>query len=140
MIGIVTIRDGNMAQIMKIPVDIGVWRENAGFKHVTKGVDAGRHVQRHSVTVGVHHESRVNGFVDPVSPSLEILKVEAQLVDWPVNVTENTVGRTSWPSSAGHQRIEFWEVTLWDWLSQVVETFQSTQIVAHTLSVESENS
>lgn len=77
----------------------------------------------------------MNGLVDTIAPSLQILQVEVQLIHRSVNILENGTGGTGGPSATGHQRIQLGEVTLRDRLAPIVEAFHPTQSVAQTLAI-----
>lgn len=135
MIGIVTVRDGDVTEIMKVSVYILVGREDAGLHDVTKHVHATELGQRHPLAAGVDVSARVNDLVDTIAPSLQVLKVEVQLIHGTVDIFENSAGGASGPGATGHQRIQLREVSLRDWLAPIVEALHSAQSVAQTLAI-----
>lgn len=135
MIRIVAVGDGDVTEIMKIAVDVGIGREDAGLHDVTQHVHAAELGQRHPLAAGVDVGTGVNGLVDAIAPPLQILQVEVELIHGTVDVFEYGTGGTSRPGTARHQRIQLGEVTLRDRLAPVVEPLHSTQSVAQTLAV-----
>lgn len=135
MIGIVAVRDGDVTEIVKVSVYILVGRENAGLHDVAKHVHATKLGQRHPLAAGVDVGAGVNRLVDAIAPSLQILKVEVQLIHRTIDVFENGAGGTGGPSATGHQRIQLGEVTLRDRLAPIVEALHSAQSVAQTLAI-----
>lgn len=135
MIGIMTVRDGDMTEIVKVPVDILIGRQDAGLHNITEHVHAAKLGQRHPLSSGVDVSAGVNGLVDAIAPSLQILKIEIELIHGTVDILEHGASRTSGPGATGHQRIQFREVTLWDRLAPIMEALHSAQSVAQTLAI-----
>lgn len=135
MIRIVAVRDSDVTEIVKVPVYILVGREDAGLHDVTKHIHAAKLGQRHPLAAGVDVRAGVNGLVDAIAPSLQVLKVEVQLIHRTVDILENSAGGAGGPSATGHQRIQLGEVTLRDRLAPIVETLYSAQSVAQTLAI-----
>lgn len=76
MIRIVAVRDGDVTEIVKVSVYVLVGREDAGLHDVTKHIYATKLGQRHPLAAGVDVGAGVNGLVDTIAPSFQILKVE----------------------------------------------------------------
>lgn len=76
MIGIMDVRNGDMTKVMKIAVKVLVWRQNASLHDVSKHVDPIFLGQWNSFAPRINYRSRVNRFVDTITPSFQILDVE----------------------------------------------------------------
>lgn len=77
----------------------------------------------------------MNGLVNAIAPSLQVLKVEVQLIDGTVDILEYGAGGTGWPSATRHQRVQLGEVTLRDRLAPIVKALHSAQSVAQTFNI-----
>jgi len=135
MIRIVAVRNGDMTEIVKIAVDIGIRWQDAGLHDVTQHIHAAELGQRHSLATGVDVSAGMNDLVDAIAPSLQILKIEVQLIHGAVDILEYGAGGTSWPAAARHQWIQLGEVSLRDRLAPIVEALHPTQSVAQTLAI-----
>lgn len=135
IIRIMTERNGNVTEIVKIPVAIRIGRQNAGLHNITEHVHAAKLGQRHPLASGVDVSAGVNGLVDAIAPSLQILKIEVELIHGTVDILEDGTGRTGRPGATGHQRIQLGEVTLRDRLAPIVKTLHPTQSVAQTFAI-----
>lgn len=135
MIRIVTVGDGDVTEIVKVSVYVLIGRENTGLHDVTQIVYAFELGQRHPLAAGADVRAGVNDLVDAIAPSLQVLKVEIQLVHWAIDILKNGTGGASGPSATGYQRIQLGEVTLRDRFAPIVEALDSAQSVAQTLAI-----
>lgn len=124
-----------MTEIMKISVYILVGRKDACLHDVTKHIYAAELGQRHPLAAGVDVSAGMNGFIYAITPSLQVLKVEIQLIHRTVDIFKNGAGGAGGPSATGHQRIQLRKVTLRDRFAPIVETLHSAQSVAQTLGI-----
>lgn len=77
----------------------------------------------------------MDGGVDPVPPSDEVVNVDVDLVDVSLHVGYLGVGTTRWPASTGHQAVQLWEVTFWNRCTPVGDSLHTRELVAETFKV-----
>lgn len=135
MVWIVSVRDGDVTQVVQITVVILIGAKDAGLHHVTNNIDSGHIVERDNATLAVARLFRVYSFQDSVPVPFKVSQIEPCLIRSSVDVTEDEVCRPGRKGTTSDRLVHLGEVGLWDGFTKVRQTTNSWQVVTETLGV-----
>lgn len=73
--------------------------------------------------------------VNTISPPFQVIDVEINLIDFPVDVLQASVGSPGRPTSARNKAVQFWEISFRNRFAPVQKTLNSCHAIGKTFKI-----